>query len=119
MENSMKNMLNWYVPGSQFFTSDYTIGSQAFNKELMTTLGQGAQKAAPIVSMFNPIVGIALGGAGKMQEQIGVKKTKDHAYCKGCYFDSDEKCKFKTKCHLKFGEIYKLKIIIKLEEKRF
>lgn len=71
MENSMKNMLNWYVPGSQFFTSDYMIGSQAFNKELMTTLGQGAQKAAPIVSMFNPIVGMALGGAGKMQEQIG------------------------------------------------
>ena len=54
-----------------------------------------------------------------MQEQIGIKKTKDHTYCKGCHFDSDEKCKFKTKCHLYFGEIYKLKIIIKLEEKRF
>ena len=55
----------------------------------------------------------------KMQEQIGIKKTKDHTYCKGCHFDSAEKCKFKTKCHLYFGEIYKLKIIIKLEEKRF
>lgn len=70
MEQNQRNLMNFFLPGSQMFTSPYRSGSPQYWADTSKNLGTGASSAAPIVSLLNPAVGAILGVVGGAQGQI-------------------------------------------------